>query len=161
MKKYYRRITEGFPQDLRKFLKKKGNGLLEFKDKVGKKRTQIEKKTKKALAKVFISPRHLKKGLLRYFLIFLSLLSLMLIYQVSIAFDSYLKTKEERDKTLQSLYYWEKVLEQHPDYVDAYYEAAVEASKLNEKGKALVFLDKALFYDPLFKEALELKKLLE
>ncbi len=125
---YYRRITERLPQFLTK---------IKFK---GLKRVQL------------------RKGLALYLLIFLSLMFLFLVYETSVAYETFLKTKTEKEGVEQSLSYWEDILAKHPNYVDGYYNAAVYALKLNEKAKAGQYLDKALYYDPLFQKALDLKK---
>lgn len=128
MKKYYRRITERLPQIL----------------------TVINLKKIKKL--------QIRKGLALYLLIFLCFMFAFLVYETSSAYDTFLKTKTEKERVEQSLSYWEDAVKKHPNYVDGYYNAAVYALKLNEKAKAGEYLEKALYYDPLFQKALELKK---
>lgn len=140
---YYRRITELLPKVIKKNL-----GLSKHHG----------KKIKEHAKAVLVSRKHVKTGILRYSFLFLLLLFFLLSYLLINLYDAYTKTISSHNQSVEKLSYWENILKKHPNYVDVYYSAALEAIKLKENNKAVDFLEKALFYDPLFKEAEELKK---
>jgi Flp pilus assembly protein TadD len=61
----------------------------------------------------------------------------------------------------RSLEYWKNILEEHPDYRDAYLSAAKSALAENNTKEALVFINQALEIDPNDKVALVLATILE
>jgi len=64
-------------------------------------------------------------------------------------------------KDIQKLIsYWEKIIEQKPNYRDAYLQLAILNYKIYENKKALEFLKEALEIDPNFPAAKDLEKLI-
>lgn len=57
--------------------------------------------------------------------------------------------------------YWRQAIQAHPSYTDAYYEAAKHAVRLSRLQEALDDLNLALYLDPHFTQAQELKKEIE
>lgn len=142
---YYRRITELLPKVFQKNIRL----------------PRLSKGFKKNLRLIFGSRKDVSRGMQGYGFIFLFLLFILLSYLLLNLYNTYKKTVADHAQRVEKLSYWEGVLKKHPNFVDAYYSAALEAARLKENNKAIKLLDKALFYDPLFKEAIDLKKELE
>lgn len=70
----------------------------------------------------------------------------------------YEKTEHDKKQTLQSLQYWKNVVEKHPNYPDAYFEAALYSYEIGDMQNAFIFLNNALLLNPHFKEAQDLKE---
>lgn len=73
----------------------------------------------------------------------------------------YKDVKKMREDTQKKYSYWKEVLREHPNFPDAYYQAAWYADLLGDRQNAFIFLDKALLLNPDFKEAKTLHKQLE
>ena len=70
------------------------------------------------------------------------------------------KEASQRHAVLQKeLITWEAVTQKYPGYRDAYFEAAVVAYQLGDKGKVEGYLQKVLAIDPNFTPAQQLKAL--
>lgn len=119
------------------------------------------KKAKKRLFSL-VGDRHtIGKKVSQFLLLYLFVVFIFLAYTVFVLFKTLNITVEERMREENRLSYWQAVIKRHPDFPDAYYEAAVSAAKLKEKEKALDLLQKALLLDPTFKEADIFQKQLE
>jgi tetratricopeptide (TPR) repeat protein len=99
--------------------------------------------------------------LLFFSLFYVILVSVVLIYASFTIFSMYKYNTEQKRRAETQLSYWETIINEHPNYPDAYYKAAIYAYQLGQKEKALVYTISALQYDPDFTEAQELKKKLE
>lgn len=129
MKEYFRRITVVLPS------------------------THVKKLKKGASYTVSLSDHYA-----RYLLTALLLLFLLLSWQLYDLINTYTQTKNERAYAINRLTYWNKVIENHANFPDAYYQAAAYSYSLGDTKRAGELLDKALFLDPEFKDAMELKK---
>lgn len=84
----------------------------------------------------------------------------------SISMDIYknITIEQEVYAKRSSLYhqknYWEKVIETHPGYRDAYYNLAVLELQLGNKENAKKHLERVLQIDPTFQKGRELEKIL-
>ncbi len=67
---------------------------------------------------------------------------------------------QERQKLLQDVTHWEGVVEKYKGYRDGYFQLAVLEYKLGDRGKATMYLQKALELDPNFEAGKKLDKLL-
>lgn len=70
------------------------------------------------------------------------------------------EAKEEPQKTCQEIAFWEKAIQEKPDYRDAYFQLAVLYSQLSQKEKAREYLQKTLKLDPNFEAGKKLDKIL-
>ncbi|OIP57234.1 MAG: hypothetical protein COX79_02675 [Candidatus Levybacteria bacterium CG_4_10_14_0_2_um_filter_36_16] len=119
----------------------------------------INKEYYRKITEVF--PRLLssvKTPLLELLCLFLFLLVLFFVWEINYLWNIYQSVKSQRAYVVQKEKYWEGVITQHPNFPDAYYQAASYVLKLSDSKKAEKFLNKALMLDPNFKEAIELKK---
>lgn len=73
----------------------------------------------------------------------------------------YSAVRQRREFLLDELTKWERVATIHPNYPDAYFEAAYFAYAVRDTKKALNYVSKALILDPGFNAAQKLKKLIE
>lgn len=69
--------------------------------------------------------------------------------------QKYLSDPEDIQKLIA---FWEKIIEEKPDYRDAYLQLVVLHYKLWQNEKAQAYLEKALVVDPNFEVTLKLKK---
>lgn len=70
-----------------------------------------------------------------------------------------LQAAEQQRTTLkEQQHYWEKIVKEHPDYRDAYFQLAVTSYQLGEKKVAKEYLDKTLMLDPHFEQGKELER---
>lgn len=102
--------------------------------------------------------RSLTKHYVRYALTVLVLLLILLVWQLYELINIYNQVRNERIHAINRLTYWNKVIENHSNFPDAYYQAAVYSYSLGDTKRAGELLDKALFLDPQFKDAMELRK---
>ena len=70
------------------------------------------------------------------------------------------KKEKEREEIQKEIKKWQKILETHPNYRDAYLQIALLNWKIFRKKEALEALNKALELDPNFAPAKKLKKIL-
>jgi len=88
----------------------------------------------------------------------LILLSLALLWQLYVLSSGYYKATLERVYAEKRLVYWSSIIDKLPNSPDAYFQAAAYSYALGENTKARAFLDRALYLDPEFKDAMELRK---
>lgn len=142
---FYRRITDLLPNKQLKDLK------------------NINKKFKKmwtgaSVKKIRLYFKNSNKPLNNIILIFL-VFSALFLSVLAYGFNQlYLELKEQRNEGLKHATYWEDVVKKHPNYPDAYYQAAWYFYTLGYKKKAYTLLEKALFMNPDFREAKELEE---
>lgn len=111
-----------------------------------------------SLMKTPIRNKKFQTKLIQFAFVYLSIVILALSYITMNLFKTYQAAKSQREQEDKQLQYWEDVLRKQPNYPDAYYKAALNAARLGEANKAFEYVDKALFYDPNFKEAEKLKE---
>lgn len=58
---------------------------------------------------------------------------------------------------MRNLATWERVVEKHPTYPQAYYEAALHAARLNDTEKANEYVSKALLLNSNYEPAKQLQ----
>ena len=103
----------------------------------------------------------LKSNLYSYFALFLLLAGIFLTITAYILAAKYNAVRQKREFLLDELTKWERVATVHPNYPDAYFEAAYFAYEVRDRKKALNYVSKALILDPEFSAAQKLKKLIE
>jgi Tfp pilus assembly protein PilF len=69
--------------------------------------------------------------------------------------------KKDYEVNIKQFRYWSGVASQFPNIPDILYNASVSSLNVGKTSEAKLYIDKALQIDPLFKQARELKKLLE
>ena len=77
----------------------------------------------------------------------------MLGYLFLVSYTEYKQLSNTRLEEKESLVYWERVMETHPAYPAASFEAAVYSAKTGDGEKATEYLKRALLIDPDFTEA--------
>lgn len=87
--------------------------------------------------------------------------TVILVGLLHTTYSLYQHEVSEKNSAIRNLNYWQRVVEDHPHFPAAYYEAAVYAARLEEREKAKELLQKALTIDPNFFEAEALAKELE
>lgn len=129
---------------------------------------KIKKSVKQAsttIQKLFVWPgvskKQLEGRLLGFFLIYFILFLVVLGAYLLELQTEYKRVVVERKKELANLAYWEEIVKKHPNFPDAYYNAAVHSARLNDRQQAYFYLEKALELDPTFQKAQEFKKKLE
>lgn len=127
---YYRKFTAVLPKPFKRLIRQSG---------------LLEKKT-------------VVNNLLALLVLYLFFLFLLLTYVTYHVFGLYQEGSKQRQALARQLSYWEGVVEKHPNYPDAYYQAAVYAYSLGETKKALQYIEQAQQMDPLFTKAQELEK---
>lgn len=71
------------------------------------------------------------------------------------------RVDKETEKISQEMAFWEDVVEKYPDYPGGFLKLALLSYQLKEDEKAHQYVARALFLNPNFQEAKELKLLLE
>ncbi len=137
IKDYYRKITVSLPQSFSKRFKK------------------FNKIVDSALSR-----DNLRQHGFNFLLLFLVLLSIFSLISAILLYYSYGELRKNYREAVNNLDYWEKVVMDYPAFPDGYYNAAIFAGTLDQKQKALEYLDKALKLDPDFEDAKELRKLI-
>jgi len=95
----------------------------------------------------------------------LTILGLLVLLAGFVGWQTYREWRNWQDvsqnkKTLEhQLIVWEDTIKQYPTYRDAYFEAAILAYRLGERGKTQTYLQQVLTLDPNFKPAFVLEKL--
>lgn len=72
-----------------------------------------------------------------------------------------INAKKEYAENAKQFQYWSGVALQYPNIPDILYNASVSALNVGKTPEAMRFLNKALQIDPLFNDALELRKSVE
>lgn len=75
--------------------------------------------------------------------------------------DSYNQQSKEKAIILSQIRTWESITEKFQGYKDGYLQLAVLEYRLGDFTKAKIFLDKALYLDPNYKEAIQLENKLK
>jgi len=114
------------------------------------------KRNKKWINRKYIA-HHLRAYL---FLVFLILVFVLL--QILVLLNThYLKTKINYENKQKEFSYWQRVVVQFPNIPDILYDAALSAYNVGKMKEAIIYLDRALQVDPLFKKAIDLKNEIE
>ncbi len=138
-KQYYRIFTDFLPKEWRA-VQKQGKKVF----------TYISQEIKKA-------EKHFNNLIL-----FDLIISFFILAYFAIGFFSILKSvKSERLAVNKKFAYWKEVIRNYPNFPVAYYNAALFAWQLQKKSEAVNLLDKAIFLNPNFNEALELRSVIE
>lgn len=134
-----RKITETLPNDAHQM----NSGLLRFLHWI--KREYLRIRTR----------------LLLFFIVLLSLSSLVLIVVFIELLDAYEAGREHRDFLNQSLSYWQEVQSDNPQSPDVYYQIAYYSILLNREDEASASINEALRLDPEFTKAQQLREIIE
>ncbi len=135
MNNYYRRITVSLPQGLKKRLKRTTRQI-----------------------KIELKSVNLKYHLINLSIMFMAILFILQVFLIILTYAWYYSAKEEFNRAETDFAYWENVVDQHPNFTDGFYNAALSAAKLGETGKAITYIQKALILDPEFQAAEELEE---
>ena len=76
-------------------------------------------------------------------------------------FDKNQKVQVEREKLTSEINIWKSFSQKYPNYKEVYFQMAVREFELGDFSQSETYLQKALFIDPNYQEALKLKKELE
>lgn len=101
--------------------------------------------------------KKIKKSLFLLLGIYLILISSFSFWYASALYSTNKSMKQQKLKEQRNLLYWEQVIAKHPNYPDAFYNAAYYAARLSQKEKAIEYVQKALYFDPNFRLAEDLK----
>lgn len=66
----------------------------------------------------------------------------------------------QRQKLIHEINIWQNFSEKYPNYKEVYFQIAVREYELGDFNKANLYLQKALFLDPNYTEALKLQRIL-
>lgn len=100
-------------------------------------------------------------------LLWIWLVLILFLALVLVGFDlykNYQKNEEllvKREEIVKKIEYWQNVVLKYKDYRDGYFQLAVLEYKLQNFGKAKVYLQKVFELDPNFEEGRKLEKLLQ
>lgn len=103
-------------------------------------------------------PRALIIFVWEYLFIFLTVLLLVVLYALVIMQNIYEDRVTEYDRKEQQYVYWVQTADQYPYAPDVLYNAALSALEVNNRERALFYIDRALQVDPLFSKADEMRK---
>lgn len=91
----------------------------------------------------------------------------LLVFGFFLFFDLYLnyvnfsRLSLERQKLISEVNTWESFSQKYPNYKEVYFQIAVREFELGDYQSSIKYLQKALFIDPNYQDALKLKKELE
>ncbi len=100
----------------------------------------------------------IKKPFKLYFLLTLLISFVFLLLLFVRMQNLFFQVRQIKIEAQNKASYWNNVIKEHPDYPDAYYQAAWYSYSLGEKQKAYDLLEKAILLDPGFKKAKELRE---
>lgn len=100
---------------------------------------------------------HARASLLRLILIYSIITTVLLGLLLFYIWDAYEVSYQQKTVLEASLSYWENIIDTHPNFPDAYFNASLYAFRLENKEKAYIYIEKALILDPLFTEAKKLR----
>ncbi len=102
----------------------------------------------------------LRDNLYSFFIVFFLITGIFLGASSYVLSVKYQAIKSTREHLLDELTKWERVVLVHPNYPDAYFQAAYYAYEVRDTKKARFYLQKALALDPGFTAAEKLMKLM-
>ncbi len=97
------------------------------------------------------------------FFVFLTLLAFIMLASVNL-YKNYLKEQTieaKRQKIVSEANIWKSFAQKYPNYKEVYFQIAVREFELGDLRSSVNYLQKALYIDPNYGEALALKKQLE
>lgn len=86
---------------------------------------------------------------------------LLIAFDIRLNFEKQKKLTNEKFKVLREVSFWEREVEIHPDYRDAYMSLALLNFQLKNFTESRSNLEKALGIDPNFEKGRELERLLD
>lgn len=108
-----------------------------------------------------IKNRHVAANL-RALLFFILVICAGILLQILVYLNQkVVLAKKEYEYNIKQFRYWNEVVLQFPNIPDILFNASVSALNVGKKSEALQYLDRAIQIDPLFREARELRKLIE
>lgn len=147
---YYRRFTGLLPKDL--------IGKINEIDKARKFLVKTTKHTCIIIGEKRLFFKKINTPFKQHLLLMLVIFSIFLVFVLDRIQVLNYEVKKARVEAQEKVTYWDSVTKEHPDFPDAYYQAAWYDYILGEKQKAYEFLNKALSLDPGFNKAQELKE---
>ncbi len=87
-------------------------------------------------------------------------LILLLSLELFVSFQRQKNINHEREKILSEIRLLEDISQKYPGNKDSYYQLALLEYQLRNFDKAKFYINKALYLDPNFKEAIALQKIL-
>ncbi len=81
-------------------------------------------------------------------ILYLILILCVLLLFLFLTIEKYISVVNVRMQTLAQLRYWKNVIKMHPNYTDAYYEAAVYDARLGQTTEAILEINHMLELDP-------------
>lgn len=106
----------------------------------------------------------IKKGLRLWVAVFSVILVLFIIgrgYQAYFLSQEQKKQESMREKIYKEIAYWEGVTSTNQGFRDAYFMLALLNYRIEERDRAIFYLNKALLLDPNFERGRELERLLK
>lgn len=89
------------------------------------------------------------RGSLKVFIAFIFILTAIV---VGLDLQDNLRIKKEiasqRESLQNDLYFWESFIQEHENYIDAYFQASILEYKLGSTSKAKMYVEKGLLLDP-------------
>lgn len=123
-----------------------------------KKKTQIITKAIPNSTAKYVNKSHLAHNLRAFFFIFFVILALFFLQVLVFLNNGYTDVRANYDSKTKEFEYWKSVSSQYPTIPDVLYNTSLSALKAGKKNEAVVYVDKAIKLDPLFKEAIILKR---
>lgn len=93
-------------------------------------------------------------------------LSFVFVSTIVVGFDLLKNTEQkrqldkERREIISNINFWKDFVSKHRDYRDGYFQLAILEYRLNDLGKAKLYLEKSLAIDPNFEKGRELEQIL-
>ena len=94
--------------------------------------------------------------LLSFFLVVFVLVGFHLLFSI----QRMSELNSQRREIISQIYYWQKVIEEHKNYRDGYYQLAFLEYRLKDIEKAKIYLAEVFRLDPNFEKGRDLEKVL-
>ena len=105
--------------------------------------------------------RNIRHTAIYFLLTVFSVFAVVMVFVFVELLDQYETMQEQQASIQKVLNYWQRVLKTENSSPDIYLQAAVTAYQLGDRGLAYQYVNKALFLDPNFDRAQDLKHKIE
>lgn len=111
--------------------------------------------------KLNLTREDLRKNLVYFFVGYFGMMAVLFLYGIFSLQKKIELSRQVKEEKINEYRYWVSVIEERPNYPDAYYNAALYAFELSNPIQAQSLLKKAIVLDPRFDEAIALQEKIE
>lgn len=118
---------------------------------------RLNNKGKKLVLNIALEIKKAKKYFNNFILFYLVMAFFILVYFTAGFLKVFEEVKKERSEANKKFIYWKEIARNYSNFPIAYYNAAIFSLKLKNKSEAMRLLNKAIYLNPNFEEAIKLR----